>query len=103
MLYTTVFGWYATWVFCWTGKLLPAIAVHAFCNLMGVPPFGEMAAEKRGKVWMMLTVVGIAAFAWLLRAGVAGWQQQQYTSVYNQQVQLTRAEVLERLAIKSWV
>ncbi|KAF6260969.1 hypothetical protein COO60DRAFT_830788 [Scenedesmus sp. NREL 46B-D3] len=83
LLYTTAFGWYATWVFCWTGKLLPAIAVHAFSNLMGVPPFGDMAAGRGGAAWMVLTVAGIAAFAWLMRAGIAGWQQ--YTSVYSHQ------------------
>lgn len=91
MLYTTVFGWYATWVFCWTGKLLPAIAVHAFCNFMGVPPFGEMVSARQGRVWVVLTVVGVAAFALLLRAGTADWQQQQYTSVYSQYALLSRA------------
>jgi prenyl protein peptidase len=91
MLYTTVFGWYATWVFCWTGRLLPAIAVHAFCNLMGVPPFGEMAADGRSLVWAVLTVAGIAGFAWLLQDCTAGWQQQQYTSVYSQHALSARA------------
>ncbi|KAI0022078.1 CaaX protease [Xylariomycetidae sp. FL0641] len=37
--YTTLFGAYATFVFLRTGSLAAIVAVHAFCNLMGLPRF----------------------------------------------------------------
>ena len=35
--YTTVFGWYATFIFLRTGSLWAVVLVHAFCNWMGLP------------------------------------------------------------------
>lgn len=37
LVYTTLFGAYATFIFLRTGSLLAACAVHAFCNCMGLP------------------------------------------------------------------
>lgn len=35
--YTTVFGWYATFVYLRTGSLLAVILAHTFCNWCGLP------------------------------------------------------------------
>ncbi|MCJ1458389.1 hypothetical protein MMC28_008761 [Mycoblastus sanguinarius] len=35
--YTTVFGWYATFLFLRTGSLWAVVVCHAFCNWMGLP------------------------------------------------------------------
>lgn len=35
--YTTVFGWYATFLFLRTGSLWGVVLVHSFCNWMGLP------------------------------------------------------------------
>ncbi|PGH10745.1 hypothetical protein AJ80_07395, partial [Polytolypa hystricis UAMH7299] len=35
--YTTLFGWFATFVFLRTGSLPAVILVHAFCNYFGLP------------------------------------------------------------------
>ncbi|KAL2828291.1 hypothetical protein BDW59DRAFT_143539 [Aspergillus cavernicola] len=35
--YTTVFGWYATFVYLRTGSLLAVILIHSFCNWCGLP------------------------------------------------------------------
>ncbi|RDW83931.1 CAAX prenyl protease RCE1 [Aspergillus mulundensis] len=35
--YTTVFGWYATFVYLRTGSLFAVILIHAFCNWCGLP------------------------------------------------------------------
>lgn len=35
--YTTVFGWYATFVFLRTGSLPAVILIHTFCNWCGLP------------------------------------------------------------------
>ncbi|KAL6231733.1 hypothetical protein BDW75DRAFT_219358 [Aspergillus navahoensis] len=35
--YTTVFGWYATFVYLRTGSLFAVILIHTFCNWCGLP------------------------------------------------------------------
>ncbi|KAJ5778993.1 hypothetical protein N7457_006713 [Penicillium paradoxum] len=35
--YTTVFGWYATFVYLRTGSLLSVVVIHSFCNWCGLP------------------------------------------------------------------
>ena len=35
--YTTVFGWYATFLFFRTGSVWGVVLVHSFCNWMGLP------------------------------------------------------------------
>ncbi|KAL8734272.1 MAG: hypothetical protein Q9181_003263 [Wetmoreana brouardii] len=35
--YTTIFGWYATFVFLRAGNLVAVILVHTFCNWAGLP------------------------------------------------------------------
>jgi prenyl protein peptidase len=62
MLYTTVFGWLATYLFVRTGHLAAPVAAHAFCNWAGFPPFGEMAEHPRGILLMLITAAGVAAF-----------------------------------------
>lgn len=63
LLYTTVFGWYATWIFLKFGSYIPAVVVHAFCNWMGVPAFRAMAADDRAKALYATTAVGMVSFA----------------------------------------
>ena len=93
--YTTIFGWYATFIYLRTGSLLAVILVHSFCNWCGLPRFwgrvepgeplgpsvvrgkedseGSSAAVGNGQlhiVWTIiyyaLLVVGALAFAQLL-------------------------------------
>ncbi|KAL4914254.1 hypothetical protein BDW62DRAFT_190650 [Aspergillus aurantiobrunneus] len=35
--FTTVFGWYATFVYLRTGSLLAVVLIHTFCNWCGLP------------------------------------------------------------------
>ncbi|KAL8771329.1 MAG: hypothetical protein Q9209_003234 [Squamulea sp. 1 TL-2023] len=35
--FTTIFGWYATFIFIRTGNILAVILVHTFCNWAGLP------------------------------------------------------------------
>lgn len=37
--YTTIFGWYATFLYLRTGSLIAVILVHSFCNWCGLPRF----------------------------------------------------------------
>lgn len=35
--YTTIFGWFAAYLFIRTGSVWASVAVHSFCNSMGLP------------------------------------------------------------------
>lgn len=37
--YTTIFGWYATFLYLRTGSLVVVVLVHSFCNWCGLPRF----------------------------------------------------------------
>lgn len=37
--YTTLFGWFAAFIYVRTGSLYACIIIHAFCNCMGLPRF----------------------------------------------------------------
>jgi prenyl protein peptidase len=37
--YTTIFGWYASFLFVRTGSLLAVTLTHSFCNWIGLPRF----------------------------------------------------------------
>jgi hypothetical protein len=57
LLYTTVFGWYATWLFLATGSILAAVVVHSICNVMGLPPFWRMGGYS-----IACSILGVALF-----------------------------------------
>lgn len=61
-LYTTLFGWYATYVFLSTGHLAAAVAVHSFCNWMGFPPIGDVLSHPQRNAVIATYLVGIVAF-----------------------------------------
>ncbi|MCJ1293509.1 hypothetical protein MMC34_005064 [Xylographa carneopallida] len=49
--YTTVFGWYAAFVFLRTGSLGSVVLCHAFCNWMGLPRlWGTVGRAVAGEV-----------------------------------------------------
>ncbi|EFJ44992.1 hypothetical protein VOLCADRAFT_32069, partial [Volvox carteri f. nagariensis] len=61
-LYTTVFGWLATYLFLRTGHLAAPVAAHVFCNWAGFPPFGDMLSHPRGILLALTTAAGVAVF-----------------------------------------
>ena len=62
-IYTTLFGWYASCVFVSTGHLTAAVAVHSFCNWMGMPDWSGLTNHRHGVLLLALTCGGVAAFA----------------------------------------
>ncbi|KNZ57014.1 hypothetical protein VP01_2262g2 [Puccinia sorghi] len=40
-IYTTIFGWYAAFIYLRTGSVISATLCHSFCNYMGLPPIFE--------------------------------------------------------------
>mmetsp|Transcript_22075 Transcript_22075/g.36831 ORF Transcript_22075/g.36831 Transcript_22075/m.36831 type:complete len:278 (-) Transcript_22075:163-996(-) len=65
--YTTVFGWYAAFLFYRTGHVASAIVAHAFCNFMGFPAFGQVLSHPHSRVVCAAYGVGIVGFSLLLR------------------------------------
>jgi membrane protease YdiL (CAAX protease family) len=49
LLYTSVFGWYATWLFLRTQSLWGIVIVHSFCNWIGLPKFSLMVRVSQKK------------------------------------------------------
>jgi len=66
-LYTSIFGWYATWLFVRSGHLAAPIVVHALCNLLGFPDFDRMTSHPAAPLLTGATAAGIGLFGVLLR------------------------------------
>lgn len=64
--FTTVFGWYAAFVFLRTGHLASAYVVHAFCNTMGFPRFGDISSHPQSGLIRGAFLLGIALFCAML-------------------------------------
>lgn len=65
--FTTVFGWYASFLLLRTGHYIAPLGAHAFCNLMGFPDLSAARAHPRATLIKRLYALGIIAFVALLR------------------------------------
>ncbi|CAG8488284.1 10173_t:CDS:2, partial [Ambispora leptoticha] len=65
--YTTLYGWYATFLFLRTGNMLPLFLCHSFCNMMGFPSvnFKGMSAGRRYTIYAAF-LIGIFGFFFYL-------------------------------------
>jgi prenyl protein peptidase len=59
-LFTTIFGWYAAYLYIHFNTAYAPIAVHIFCNFMGVPEW------PNGRIYRSLLFIGLASFFYLL-------------------------------------
>lgn len=67
LTYTSLFGWFATFLFLRTSSLLAPCLCHSFCNLMGFPDVSNIQYYGRWKIWIYVAfVLGIALFAGML-------------------------------------
>lgn len=48
--YTTLFGWYAAYIFVTTRCIVSCILLHMLCNFMGLPPLHLLSAGSRPDV-----------------------------------------------------
>ncbi|KAK9814649.1 hypothetical protein WJX72_009245 [[Myrmecia] bisecta] len=71
--YTTVFGWYATYLFLRTGHLLAPLVAHTFCNVMGFPAFQQVPSHRHAKMLSVLFVTGVASFTLLVGPATGPW------------------------------
>ncbi|CAO1625025.1 unnamed protein product [Parajaminaea phylloscopi] len=65
LAYTTVFGWYANWLWLRTGNVLAPLVSHVFCNIMGLPnPWAAAREHPQRRTAIFAThLLGIAMFA----------------------------------------
>ncbi|KAG6872377.1 hypothetical protein C0995_010191 [Termitomyces sp. Mi166 len=68
LAYTTLFGFYCSYMFLRTGSVYPTITAHIFCNIMGLPEISwELKAyPNRRKAILFAYAVGIMGFALVL-------------------------------------
>lgn len=62
--YTTLFGWFASFIYLRTGSVWPPLAVHIFCNSMGLPEF-TLDNSRNTAVYRILLVLGLVCFVLL--------------------------------------
>ncbi|KAI8333331.1 hypothetical protein BC941DRAFT_434431 [Chlamydoabsidia padenii] len=66
--YTTLFGWYVSFLFLRTGSVWPCVLCHSFCNMMGFPDVGDIPHRpyrQRQVIWACF-IAGVILFACLL-------------------------------------
>lgn len=70
--YTTVFGWYASFIYLRTGSVVAASLCHSFCNLMGFPPlFGSLKEFPHRRTSIVVSyLLGIGLFSISVRAWI---------------------------------
>ncbi|GIX70803.1 CAAX prenyl protease 2 [Caerostris extrusa] len=67
--YTTVFGAYSTYLFLRTGHVAAPVIVHAFCNHMGFPDFGQIFTVEQPKqsIFIICFIAGLLTWMLLLK------------------------------------
>ncbi|KAG2130786.1 CAAX protease self-immunity-domain-containing protein [Suillus bovinus] len=80
--YTSIFGFYCSYLFLRSGSLLPPITAHMFCNVMGIPqPNHEISLMPNRKLSISAAYLfGIIGFVGMLKPwscthGSLYWQQ----------------------------
>ncbi|KAG0302613.1 hypothetical protein BGZ98_007356 [Dissophora globulifera] len=68
LVYTTLFGWFATFLFLRTSNVIAPCLCHAFCNMLGFPDVTNIQYFGRWKIWLYLAfAIGVVLFGVLLR------------------------------------
>jgi prenyl protein peptidase len=80
--YTTVFGWYATFIFLRTASVPAVVLAHSFCNWCGLPRLwgrvGDDDDDEQRKLHGKATVLGIGwtmVYYTLLLAGAVSFRR----------------------------
>jgi prenyl protein peptidase len=63
--YTTVFGWYVSYLYLRTKSLYAVSAVHIFCNIMGFPNVIAIKDAKHPMLLLTVYVAGLFTFLYL--------------------------------------
>ncbi|KAK9462239.1 uncharacterized protein V1516DRAFT_674106 [Lipomyces oligophaga] len=67
-MFTTVFGWWVSFLFLRTGSIWPSVITHMYCNTLGIPSLTAIDGPAwKTKVYYGLLVFGVVSFALLLK------------------------------------
>ncbi|KAF9962797.1 hypothetical protein BGZ65_007889 [Modicella reniformis] len=68
LTYTSLFGWFATFLFLRTSNLLAPCLTHSFCNMMGLPDVSNIGHYNASwKKWIYAAfIVGLILFVMLM-------------------------------------
>ncbi|KAF9432771.1 CAAX prenyl protease, partial [Entomortierella beljakovae] len=68
LLYTSVFGWFATYLFLRTSSFWAACLSHTLCNILGLPEVGNIKLYGHWGKWIYLAhFLGLVFFGLLLK------------------------------------
>ncbi|AAW46237.2 prenyl-dependent CAAX protease, putative [Cryptococcus deneoformans JEC21] len=64
LTYTTLFGWFASYLYLRTGSVLPPLSAHIYCNVMGIylPTVAVKRYPKRKALILGTYLAGIVGF-----------------------------------------
>ncbi|KNE56149.1 hypothetical protein AMAG_01986 [Allomyces macrogynus ATCC 38327] len=66
LMYTTVFGWIASFFYVRTGNIIGPALIHMFCNVMGFPDVGSVHLTRSPRTVWTCYVVGLVLFLALM-------------------------------------
>ncbi|KAF9915146.1 hypothetical protein BX616_006816 [Lobosporangium transversale] len=67
LTYTSLFGWFATFLFLRTSNILGPCLSHIFCNMMGLPDLSDIQLYGHWKKWIYFSfLLGMVSFGVLL-------------------------------------
>lgn len=84
--YTTIFGWYAAFLYLRTGHLMAPLVAHIFCNVMGLPAFGDAIESPHNKVIGFAFLLGLGGFVFLLHPATS-------PALYNSDISTSACDV----------
>ncbi len=64
--YTSLFGAYSSYLFLRTGLIYGPLLAHSFCNLMGLPAFGQVGSHRRAPLLKAAFLFGLCGFTALV-------------------------------------
>ena len=65
-MYTTLFGWYAAWLFVKTHCFWAPAVAHMFCNWMGFPDVEVLVSHPKAVLLRTLYATGVVIFSYLV-------------------------------------
>ncbi|CAL1698867.1 unnamed protein product [Somion occarium] len=68
LAYTTLFGFHCAFLFLRTGSLIPPILSHIFCNIMGLPGFGQDLTHFPHRRYPIIIayILGVGAYVYTI-------------------------------------
>lgn len=60
--YTSLFGMFSAFLFVRSGHLLSPVLAHSYCNILGLPPLGDISSHSHPRLLFTTYLIGLATF-----------------------------------------